>query len=571
MDLTSEQRAITDSGGDIRINAVAGSGKTTTLIEYARTRPRGSRILYIAFNRSVRIEARRKFDAAGLAHADVETAHSLAYRHTHGIRQGKVREGYRVHEVAALLGLSTNGDRHAEYVLADHINRFATYFCNSDARRVPELNYLDIVSGDAARQLVERNYAAIEANTRSFLAMMDRGDIGMIHDFYLKKFQLAMPRLPYDHILFDEGQDASAAMLDIFLRQDAVKVIVGDVHQQIYGWRHAVNAMDAAGFPTLPLNVSFRFPQAIAGLAMDKLRMKKHLGDSFHTGIVGLGRHRELSSEAVIARTNVGLLEKAIDHVRKSKKDSRIYFEGNINSYTYADEGASIYDILSLSNGRREGIRDKLLASMRDMEDLREYVELTEDRQLGMMADMVDEYGNEIPELIRSIKDRHIGDDDKTQADMIFTTVHRCKGMEYDMVRLADDFITEDSLLRQLEKDRQPASIRRLSEEVNLLYVAVTRTRNKLIIPSSVASPASDPSPHIIVLTDTRRSNRSGTPYSRSGSQPKPRAADRKWTDSEDRQLTHMYEEGKTLKDMVLHFERSASAIQMRIRKLNLS
>lgn len=571
MDLTSEQRAITDSGGDIRINAVAGSGKTTTLIEYARTRPRGSRILYIAFNRSVRIEARRKFDAAGLAHADVETAHSLAYRHTHGIRQGKVREGYRVHEVAGLLGLSTNGDRHAEYVLADHINRFATYFCNSDARRVPELNYLDIVSGDAARQLVERNYAAIEANTRSFLAMMDRGDIGMIHDFYLKKFQLAMPRLPYDHILFDEGQDASAAMLDIFLRQDAVKVIVGDVHQQIYGWRHAVNAMDAAGFPTLPLNVSFRFPQAIAGLAMDKLRMKKHLGDSFHTGIVGLGRHRELSSEAVIARTNVGLLEKAIDHVRKSKKDSRIYFEGNINSYTYADEGASIYDILSLSNGRREGIRDKLLASMRDMEDLREYVELTEDRQLGMMADMVDEYGNEIPELIRSIKDRHIGDDDKTQADMIFTTVHRCKGMEYDMVRLADDFITEDSLLRQLEKDRQPASIRRLSEEVNLLYVAVTRTRNKLIIPSSVASPASDPSPHIIVLTDTRRSNRSGTPYSRSGSQPKPRAADRKWTDTDDRQLTHMYEEGKTLKDMVLHFERSASAIQMRIRKLNLS
>jgi hypothetical protein len=571
MVLTSEQRAITDSGGDIRINAVAGSGKTTTLIEYARTRPRGSRILYIAFNRSVRIEARRKFDAAGLAHADVETAHSLAYRHTHGIRQGKVREGYRVHEVAGLLGLSTNGDRHAEYVLADHINRFATYFCNSDARRVTELNYLDIVSGDAARQLVERNYAAIEANTRSFLAMMDRGDIGMIHDFYLKKFQLAMPRLPYDHILFDEGQDASAAMLDIFLRQDAVKVIVGDVHQQIYGWRHAVNAMDAAGFPTLPLNVSFRFPQAIAGLAMDKLRMKKHLGDSFHTGIVGLGRHRELSSEAVIARTNVGLLEKAIDHVRKSKKDSRIYFEGNINSYTYADEGASIYDILSLSNGRREGIRDKLLASMRDMEDLREYVELTEDRQLGMMADMVDDYGNEIPELIRSIKDRHIGDDDKTQADMIFTTVHRCKGMEYDMVRLADDFITEDSLLRQLEKDRQPASIRRLSEEVNLLYVAVTRTRNKLIIPSSVASPASDPSPHIIVLTDTRRSNRSGTPYSRSGSQPKPRAAERKWTDTDDRQLTHMYEEGKTLKDMVLHFERSASAIQMRIRKLNLS
>ncbi|MBK6643173.1 MAG: hypothetical protein IPG39_19020 [Bacteroidetes bacterium] len=37
--LTPEQELIIQSRGNIRINAVAGSGKTTTIIEYARSRP----------------------------------------------------------------------------------------------------------------------------------------------------------------------------------------------------------------------------------------------------------------------------------------------------------------------------------------------------------------------------------------------------------------------------------------------------------------------------------------------------------------------------------------------------
>ncbi len=40
MQLTSEQIDIINSTGNIKINAVAGSGKTTTIIEYARSRPK---------------------------------------------------------------------------------------------------------------------------------------------------------------------------------------------------------------------------------------------------------------------------------------------------------------------------------------------------------------------------------------------------------------------------------------------------------------------------------------------------------------------------------------------------
>ncbi len=81
MELTKEQCDIINSTGDIKINAVAGSGKTTTIIEYAAKRPKSSKILYLAFNKSVKLEAVRKFADKGLDNVNIETAHSLAYKH----------------------------------------------------------------------------------------------------------------------------------------------------------------------------------------------------------------------------------------------------------------------------------------------------------------------------------------------------------------------------------------------------------------------------------------------------------------------------------------------------------
>jgi F-box protein, helicase, 18 len=66
MELTKEQYDIINSTGNIKINAVAGSGKTTTIIEYAQARPKTSKILYLAFNKSVKLEAIKKFADKGL-------------------------------------------------------------------------------------------------------------------------------------------------------------------------------------------------------------------------------------------------------------------------------------------------------------------------------------------------------------------------------------------------------------------------------------------------------------------------------------------------------------------------
>lgn len=217
MELTKEQYNIVHSTGNIKINAVAGSGKTTTIIEYAKARPSTSKILYIAFNKSVKLEAAKKFSAAGLSNVKVETAHSLAYKHIVFKNNYRVRpQGYKTYEIAELLGLEGNGEKHAKFIVANHINKFISYFCNSDKTKVQELNYLEIVSDPKAKAFVSTFYNYIEKQTRMLLGKMDKGEIGIIHDFYLKKFQLSNPQLNYDYILFDEGQDASGAMLDIF-------------------------------------------------------------------------------------------------------------------------------------------------------------------------------------------------------------------------------------------------------------------------------------------------------------------------------------------------------------------
>jgi superfamily I DNA/RNA helicase len=552
--------------------------------------PKTSNILYLAFNKSVKLEAARRFSELGLNNVKVETAHSLAYKSIVFKNKYKVRSlGYKTHEIVELLKLEVNGEKHAEFILANHINKFVTYFCNSDKKRVQELNYLETVSDDKAKAFVKNFYAYIETQTRLLLGKMDTGEIEITHDFYLKKFQLSNPKLPFQYILFDEGQDASPAMLDVFLKQSAVKVIVGDTHQQIYSWRYAVNSLEKADFKTYHLSTSFRFSQDIANLAIEVLKWKQHIDIDHSISIIGKGNSKKVESKVVIARTNLGLLLKAIEYVTEKKKVKNIYFEGNINSYTYADEGASLYDVLNLYNRKYTQIKDKLIKQMRNLEDLEEYIKKTDDVQLGMMVEIVREYGNEIPTIIKSIKEKHINSDDKETAEMVFSTVHRCKGMEYDAIQIVNDFITEETL-EKLKNDpnQKERSIAKLNEEINLLYVAITRTRNSVHIPETLLPkdfPRSQQIHKMRVDSDADKNkndyramlnqddsiiDKKAKAYSLDEVRNKHHDAYKPWTIELDDELTIMFCEGLNVKDMAIHFGRSKGAIHSRIRRLEL-
>lgn len=485
---TTEQEDIIRSKGNIRVNAIAGSGKTSTVVAFSKNKEKDKKILYIVFNKSAKDEAKAKFNKEGLDNVVVETAHSLAFKKV--LVRGSIYKisnaGYKPSEIISLLGItaSAEDEKYTKYVLASHVSKFAAYFCNSKANKVNELNYAELITNPSARELVDKYYNQISFWTRLFLAKMDRAEIDITHDFYLKKFQLSNPILNFDIILFDEGQDASPVMLDIFTKQNAVKVIVGDTHQQIYGWRYAVNALSAFNYDDYYLSESFRFGPEIAELATSVLNMKKCFNKDFHIKIKGSGKSAKNGNKAIIARGNLSLLKRAISYVTQEGHGKPIYFEGNIHSYTYAADGTSLYDVLHLYKGRRNRIKNKFFHTMRNFSDLEKYVDKTEDVEMKTIIEIVTEYGDEITDILEKIKNQHTFE--KQDAELIFSTAHKSKGMEYCEVELTPDFITQSSIDDMIKSKGRAFDAVKVAEEINILYVAVTRAISVLKIPSEL-------------------------------------------------------------------------------------
>ena len=93
---TPEQALITQYKGSLLVvRAYAGTGKTTTLVKYAHNNL-NSRILYIAYNRGIRDEAREKFPA----NVDCKTSHQLAYATIGRSYQHKLTGNLRLTDIA---------------------------------------------------------------------------------------------------------------------------------------------------------------------------------------------------------------------------------------------------------------------------------------------------------------------------------------------------------------------------------------------------------------------------------------------------------------------------------------
>jgi hypothetical protein len=309
------------------------------------------------------------------------------------------------------------------------------------------------------------------------------------------------------------------------------------------------------------------------------LSLKSYLNENPGININGKGSGEKGGGRAVIGRSNLGLLLKAISCVTNGEV-KKLYFEGNINSYTYADDGASLYDVLNLYNQKRNYIRDKLIGTMKSLNELEDYVKKTEDVQLGMLVDIVKEYGNSIPGIIRKIKDRHV--DNKEEAEMIFSTVHRCKGMEYDEVELVSDFINEKKLEKLTAEKKAGHNLAKSAEEINLLYVAVTRSRKVLRIPEELIPLGFGESEDIRIirvpsaaLTEEALPNAISSadpPKEKAYSVEKIRETFKKayspWTFELDLELGQMKASGISTKELAGHFGRTQGAIRARLKKL---
>ncbi|MCK6613740.1 MAG: UvrD-helicase domain-containing protein [Ignavibacteriaceae bacterium] len=569
MKLTDEQKHIIETEGDIKINAVAGSGKTTTITHYAKARPSGKRILYLAFNKSVKNEATLRFEKMGMENVRVSTAHSLAYSHI------VPKYGYKIGEIprpSDLIGmLSIRGGKSYKDMLAIayHTLSLASYFCNSSAQKVRDLNYLAHIGHDEQYTFVEQHYDKIISYARAYLAKMDAGEIDITHDFYLKKFQLEAPSLPYEYILFDEGQDASAAMLDVFLKQRGTKVIVGDSHQQIYSWRYAVNSMELAQFPTLHLTQSFRFPQKIADIAISALKYKNLIDRHSPVTIQGRGKGKGTGVPATIARTNLMLLISAIENVIEKRLHKNIYFEGGMHSYLRNEEGGSIYDVYNLYNEDKSRIKDELIKGMKDIDELEEYAKLTGDYLLTSLVDVVKKYRDDLPGYLKSLRGKCLPDENRHKADMIYTTVHKSKGLEYPKVSLVRDFINEKKIKSQLEEaelEKTPPDFDAINEEINILYVGITRAMNEIVIPREIHPDfqGADAKPMPPEPSERKQQQRQ--------SQKNPALPHRgqPWDEEEEYRMIELFEDDHEIEAIARILGRTPTAIRMRLEKRGL-
>ena len=334
MEPTREQQQIIGHDGHAKINAVAGSGKTTTLTHYAKSKGDRARMLYLVFNRSAKLDAEEKFKKRGVYNVTIETAHSLAYAAIVRGRGYKVYQGdYKATDLVSILDINVpEVDKNTNYIIATHVKKYMSMYCNSGVIKIADLNYFSTITSTKAKEFTNVYRNVIEEKFKVFWTLMDTREIEITHDFYLKKYQLSKPVLDYDYIMFDEGQDSSAVMLEIFNRQEATKVIVGDTHQQIYSWRYAINSLDKMNFETFELNSSFRFNEHVADLANNILGYKRLLGVQNIPEIKGVGGSNKSLTHAVIARSNMALLIKAIEYCGNGSDIKSVYFEGNLSS-----------------------------------------------------------------------------------------------------------------------------------------------------------------------------------------------------------------------------------------------
>ncbi|KAL8578586.1 hypothetical protein ACOMHN_015042 [Nucella lapillus] len=295
---------------------------------------------------------------------------------------------------------------------------------------------------------------------------VDVTQVKMTHDGYLKLFQLRKPQLKgYDMILIDEAQDLSPPLLDVLKRQRQPRIFVGDQHQQIYRFRGAVNALDRVkADKVFYLTQSLRFGPEIAQVANTILENCKN--ETAHT-LVGHATPGCISGEtvgqvAVLCRTNYDVFKLAVTYCDTvADPTAKIAFVGGLDTLQLGK--------LVNASGSREKRGSGCFKGIDGKRD--DPVE-----QLPLVANS---FGMSLHQCVRKIVARTI--DNIRQADVVFSTFHKSKGLEFSSVRIVDDLIINDHHRASLF-EHSSFSVR--EEDMNLLYVAVTRAKHSLLMTS---------------------------------------------------------------------------------------
>ena len=449
---------VAEGNGHTVVEAVAGSGKTSTLLESLNHIPDECSWLLAAFNKRIADELRRR--APDSYYGDIRTLHSLGLRaigrkltnvkvenNKNRILLDKiVGKDKRLWDLKAAIskcvslckGYLIDGEEFIDYVMDNH----SIDTCGID--RDQFINY------------VQETLKAARDETR----YVDFDD--MIWFPYVYN----IPVQKYDRVMIDEAQDLNNAQIKLSLKackKTGRIMALGDRAQCIYGFRGAsLSAMDniikKLDAKQLPLSITYRCPLSVVAEAQ-KLVPTIQARPNAPEGIVKDITRRQMLSQAkpgcfILSRANAPLIGLALGFIRKSIP---AVIQGR-------DIGENLLNLIKKS--RRKSL-DSFMSWLDNWETKevarllkkRGNTDLVTDKAACMRA--LASACHDLQEVKEKI--RILFEDTDEHGKIVLSTVHKAKGLERDVVYML-----------------MPTFKLHTQEERNIRYVAITRSASEL-------------------------------------------------------------------------------------------
>ncbi len=459
----------------MKINACAGSGKTTVCQEIIRTNPK-LKILYLVYNKSMMLEAKERF--GNLKNVVVKTTFSLAYASKGYQFANRLASNFNIYNMASILGIdcSKNENMIVCELLFDVFNEYLNSASMSIEDFVRSYKFTYFQNNLEATRLTKAhvcNFINI-----ALKKMCDKNSTFQVpHALYFKLYQLSKPNLSnYDMVIVDEFQDSSECLIDIISSNVNVDriVVVGDKRQSLYGFAGAVNGLGMLDWDEYSLTESYRIGTMNASLITSYIN--KAYDASFK--IQGLNPKQYIAIAPTtknhynICRFNETIINGAMDNAIQNKK---IFINGGT-------ESLNLKYYIDIYNFFADGTKTQKLSRFTSFDHFAKYSKKIKDFNALRAIKLCKEYKDDFLVRIDALK-RHMVND-ITKADVSYTTAHKSKGMTieipvivnkdfYDIIKYQDELISKGIDVEQ---------------ELNALYVACTRGKGIVQLPNYIYS-----------------------------------------------------------------------------------
>lgn len=453
---------------NLLIGAVAGSGKTTTIIKSLEYLKPELDVSFLAFNKSIVENLKGRVKPL----VNVQTTHSLGFQTLlkHGrskVKQNKVRD--IVYESMKQFKVHKTLQKSFIYSVTQLVDFIRLNDCENDKEKIFDL----VLKHDLLAEEKE-----IDAALQILAYSNRRDEVDFVDMLYLPiKEELRMKR--YDVVYIDECQDLSIIQQKLFKKIIKPKgrfIAVGDSSQTIYGFAGSDvesfnNLSSQANTLQLPLSVCYRCGSSIVRYVQD---LVPHIEafEGNEPGSVRNGSYLELKpADWVLCRNTKPLI---ILFFKLFKLRKKAYIKGH-------DYGTELNNILSKTDTDSLTIAclklDKLLDDKYNK--LRAYgiPEPSTTSSFNKYKEIIDILKEVIFPEVRSVTEAkklitEIFLEKDTENRITLSTVHRAKGFEADRV-----FV----LRRDLFPSKYAKQPWQLEQERNLEYVCYTRARKCLI------------------------------------------------------------------------------------------